>query len=1063
MKRLRTLIAILALPPAALALLFLTASQVDLESVKREAESQLRNTLGLTVRFTGDFRFSYYPYFGFKTGQVSLHVPGNWDSPFLEIAELAARLELAPLLRGRMVIGKVVANGLVLNLERHPVGVANWDAALTAMQKDGAGPTASVPTAEGAANTAAPHAILEVSKLLVQDATVRLRDRPHNLQLDIQGLRLEMGRIWDNHPITFKSTFRFAGRQPQVRGEAKLAGQFRLDLANANFILTGLALRLAAEGPAIPVPHGTAQLIALASYDHATAYLALRELSLITEAVRADGEITARNLTSFRQYQGQIRVAMPDLPALLAGRPPGSSDANQAAVSATFAASPEHLRVDNLRLALGGATLAGNLEASAGNRPRVRVDLQGGHLDLRPLLASLRSAALATYAPTGRVDGPRGASASFPRPGSSTDGEAVLTAVRGFLAKGQLEGRLALEGLSLPLGQLMGVEVHLQGADGHAQGRIAVDRVADGVARLDVLLTVSEDAPGVRATLGGRLSGLNIARLGLSPYPLEGQLSLKFLLSAEGRTREELAHTVAGRLTVTGHDLAGLDPPALGAELPPFTPRVADLNLRLTPHRDPQGRLYHRVLAAGRVADPTAARAAAVQVQAPMALDPNKAGIPKIGPLHVQAVALNGIADSTPQLLEVRATNRLDLAGSHVDLERTEITINGQSVRLSGRLLDALGAAPSLHGRLEAHRVNPRPIVSFLGSKLPPTDDPQALTSLTVQMPFVLRKTGVRSDGLQIQLDDTTLEGRVALADGEAASLDFDLTGDAIDLNRYLPPQLRLPESSGNAPPESLRRRPDAPEGARRFNFAPLRTLHLDGKLRFGRIGWQGQEATDLSVAMRSRLGRLTVEPFRAGLFGGKTEGSFVGSFTADEARFFADLRLTDLDMEQIQTVVGESSTTVRGRLDVHFKGNARGTTTDRFKQTLSGRLGVKLKDAVIHWSAQDGQRKRDIPVNRAVARFQIRAGEFLNNDLVMASDRITVRGRGRFNLARDTVDYALTATYGDTVTTPIIVRGRLSDPKMAVEVAEALGGTSRNILDLPYRLLDPLVVPRLR
>ena len=130
-------------------------------------------------------------------------------------------------------------------------------------------------------------------------------------------------------------------------------------------------------------------------------------------------------------------------------------------------------------------------------------------------------------------------------------------------------------------------------------------------------------------------------------------------------------------------------------------------------------------------------------------------------------------------------------------------------------------------------------------------------------------------------------------------------------------------------------------------------------------------------------------------------------------------------------------------------------TTTDRFKQTLSGRLGVKLKDAVIHWSAQDGQRKRDIPVNRAVARFQIRAGEFLNNDLVMASDRITVRGRGRFNLARDTIDYALTATYGDTVTAPIIGVTKLE------QLDDAIDSLDVELTDDDIAELEAPYVPR--
>src|ERR1700729_1438476 len=89
-----------------------------------------------------------------------------------------------------------------------------------------------------------------------------------------------------------------------------------------------------------------------------------------------------------------------------------------------------------------------------------------------------------------------------------------------------------------------------------------------------------------------------------------------------------------------------------------------------------------------------------------------------------------------------------------------------------------------------------------LGFSLPQTRDPKALSQLSASTDFAYDSKALALTHLQLQLDDTQLQGTLKLLAGEVPALQFDLAADHIDLDRYRAPAAG-PVAREAAPPPS--------------------------------------------------------------------------------------------------------------------------------------------------------------------------------------------------------------------------------------------------------------------
>ena len=101
-----------------------------------------------------------------------------------------------------------------------------------------------------------------------------------------------------------------------------------------------------------------------------------------------------------------------------------------------------------------------------------------------------------------------------------------------------------------------------------------------------------------------------------------------------------------------------------------------------------------------------------------------------------------------------------------------------------------------MSGNVLVDSVSPRKVLPSLGVELPVTADPAALSSLSYKSDYRLTEKQLQLPALELVLDETQVRGNAAIEDLEAMALRFDLSVNAINVDRYLEPEPKEGEAT---------------------------------------------------------------------------------------------------------------------------------------------------------------------------------------------------------------------------------------------------------------------------
>jgi AsmA protein len=119
----------------------------DPNSLKDDMTAWVQERTGRHLDIEQDIELSLFPWFAVETGGVSLSDdPAYGERNFVRIESLSARIRVWPLLRRQFEVGRVVLDGVELNLGVDAEGRGNWSTLLP-QSTDGA---ADAPAADGA-------------------------------------------------------------------------------------------------------------------------------------------------------------------------------------------------------------------------------------------------------------------------------------------------------------------------------------------------------------------------------------------------------------------------------------------------------------------------------------------------------------------------------------------------------------------------------------------------------------------------------------------------------------------------------------------------------------------------------------------------------------------------------------------------------------------------------------------------------------------------------------------------------------------------------------------------
>jgi AsmA protein len=346
--------------------------------------------------------------------------------------------------------------------------------------------------------------------------------------------------------------------------------------------------------------------------------------------------------------------------------------------------------------------------------------------------------------------------------------------------------------------------------------------------------------------------------------------------------------------------------------------------------------------------------------------------------------------------LEVKRANlnwRDQTAGSTLALRNLELA--------TGRFVT--GAPTDLHLAFDLARDQAAPIKTDLQGRL------------------TLAPDQIKVANLNLAVDDSRLTGSLDVKNFASPAIQFDLTLDQIDIDRYLPPAEKKPAAAA----------PAAPAQPVALPLATLRGLDIKGKFRVQKLKAMNLRSTDALVQITAKNGLINLGPNQAKLY----SGSYNGQTSLDVRGKIPQLALNEsLTGVQLAPLLKDAYNldVFHGAANLGAKLTAQGFDAGQVTSSLNGNANVSIKDGTLKGAdlkkmvdavnAAIADRsiqnlKELVPAKSDETKFtqlgataQIRNGVARNEDLAIEVPNLgRISGKGNADLPRQQLDYRVT------------------------------------------------------
>jgi AsmA protein len=428
---------------------------------------------------------------------------------------------------------------------------------------------------------------------------------------------------------------------------------------------------------------------------------------------------------------------------------------------------------------------------------------------------------------------------------------------------------------------------------------------------------------------------------------------------------------------------------------------------------------------------------------------------------HVDALTSHGTVTLAGNVRPVRfdfttPSLDVDLKAQTLDAPTFELDLAGAHLRgrLEGRqILDAM----ALSGAVTLAPLVIREYLPRLGLAAPATRDPKALSLVSAAFAFGYGDGHASLEDLKLTVDDTHVTGSAEAQLGKTRTLRFALDGDAINLDRYLPPAQGADVA---AAPAAARGGTSGGTGGAEppSKAAPL---EVNGSLSVGAIQLAPLNLTAVAVTLSVSGGVVHLFPLKAAVDGGEYSGNIVFDERASVPVLTLDEHLTGIEVGQLVST-GAKHVHASGRGTVTLRATGHGVAADALIKTLNGRLDAAVNDgalegidvgfqldraeALLRGHAATTQDTHRTPFETLKMTAQIEDGVAQTHDLTLISPVLKVTGQGSVDLASRSIDLALVADTlrmaGNTpIQIPLSVTGSAADPLVRPDLEALVKG----------------------
>jgi AsmA protein len=177
-----------------------------------------------TLAIPGDVKLTFFPKIGADLGRVSIS-EHKGRAEFAAVNSAKVSLELIPLLSKRLVVDRIVVDGMAANIKRFKDGTTNFDDLLS---KEESGQQIQ----------------FNIDSVHVTNANIRFDDQQQGRQFDIGNLNIETGRIANGASSKFDISAHIKGSKPVLDARVAAKSGFIIDLDQKQYRLNGLAAEI---------------------------------------------------------------------------------------------------------------------------------------------------------------------------------------------------------------------------------------------------------------------------------------------------------------------------------------------------------------------------------------------------------------------------------------------------------------------------------------------------------------------------------------------------------------------------------------------------------------------------------------------------------------------------------------------------------------------------------------------------------------------------------------------------------------------------------------------------
>ena len=362
--------------------------------------------------------------------------------------------------------------------------------------------------------------------------------------------------------------------------------------------------------------------------------------------------------------------------------------------------------------------------------------------------------------------------------------------------------------------------------------------------------------------------------------------------------------------------------------------------------------------------------------------------------------------------------------------------------------------SPRPKAALQVAEFSLKELMRQLDIEPPATANASALSRVSFSADAVIREKAIALRSMTLELDDSTMVGTLSLPTTDAGAIRFDLTVDAINLDGYMAPADAGAASRNEESSDDIEIPVDM-----------IRDLRANGSFKIDRAFLSGMEFTNLEVGLRSRNGKLRLNPLAAELYDGTYDGDVRIDASQDIPSISVDEKLQGVNLSSLAKSMFDQDN-ISGTINGTFALSGAGRNLAAIRQDLDGNISLELVDGAWEgidvWyelrAARAMFRQEPAPEASLPARTEFTSvsatgtvtdGIFENDDLLIKLPFLQLTGKGFIDLPAGQVDYGVEARVFD-------------NPELMAGVTEAeLADFTKTVV--PIRISGALNSPSVR